>query len=656
MYLLFMLGVAFAIAHHVYYNSLDGKPASDQLQMLRYGTLLAFAAKAGLCAAVVIAFEQRVWTTVRKRLMTVAALDSLFSAPNDLASLWNWELAKSARTAVSLAVFIWLAPLMVILTANTLLVEPATTVTSDMCPGIRTLNFAFEDTYEWRDPAKIGPLFESPLSFWNTTKPADSDPEGWFDYYTGPSPNFYQTASIGAFMGEAIMRKNAQAETCGSGWNCSFEIAFTGPGYKCTELASGVGVKPANLTQESGSIAPPFDTDIILPRGPYSYYAFTNGGEYSTKQMDDVGIGGIPKTPPPYPKHLGAFRTEPVVWIGYAVLADPNKPVPTNESDPAWASAFVPKLFACENYETDYAVVFNYTEGAQTTTVKNVTFLRPVVNTTFIPDIDADDGTADNTTAVPEDNYIYPNDVARYRRTAAYHSLSILVRYFLNGTVEMDKDVVNPIVNTNAIQTKLLDPRTNFFPYANLQDLVQRFYEDIILSILSTPHFAVVAWAARPQEQSGTLPAGTNGAAADYNFPCVKSRTQNQYKYHARDLWIVYGIAILLALVGVAAGALAVADNNGAVRDTHFSSVVAATRGPALDRARWDGGGATHYSTVPAEVKRLRAGYGLVGDVATPAAIGGELQTSGVRYGFGLEGDVRQLRRESSILRFSTAE
>ncbi|KAK0636811.1 hypothetical protein B0T17DRAFT_587839 [Bombardia bombarda] len=668
MYIFFAFGLACAIAHHAFYASLDGKPATDQLQMLRYGTFLAFAAKAGLSAAVVVAFRQRVWTTVRRRTMTVGALDSLFAATEDLIALVNWELAKSAKVALALAVFVWVAPLVVILTSNTLLVVPRTAEIKTTCPSVRSLNFTFEETNEWRDPVKIDQLFEIPVSLWNTTKRSGSNPDGWFDYYTAPSPSFQRTAAIGAFLDQAVMRKNAQIETCGSGWNCSFEVQFTAPGYKCTELASGVGSKPVNLTQESGTIAPPFDTDLLIPTGPYTYYAFTSGGEYSTTQMDDVGIGGVPKTDPPYPKNLGAFRTEPIIWIGYSVLVDPapDKPVPINSSDPSWASSIIPKLFACENYESAYTVRFNYSDAAQSTTVTNITFLRPVINTTYIPSIDANDGTADNVTAVPESNYIRPiDDLRRYRRTAAYHSLGYMLRSFINGTVEMDQSLVNPIANTDAIQTKLLDPRNNYFAYPNLPELLQSFYEDIILSMLSNPQFVDVVWAARPAEQSGTRLEGGTGpgqSKSDYLYPCVKSHTANTYHYNVRDLWIVYCIAILFGLVGIVTGACAILENDGAVRDTRFSSIVAATRGPALEKIKWDGnaGSRDDVAHMADDVKQLRVGYGLVPSYsgrsghgvedggATAAGIGGlgtPWKLGQTRYGFGLEGDVQPLEK-----------
>jgi len=68
---------------------------------------LAFASKAGLSAAVVLAFRQRVWTTVRTRMMRVDALDSLFAASEDLWALLNWEMIRTAKIAVALAVFVW---------------------------------------------------------------------------------------------------------------------------------------------------------------------------------------------------------------------------------------------------------------------------------------------------------------------------------------------------------------------------------------------------------------------------------------------------------------------------------------------------------------------------------------------------------------------
>ncbi len=75
--------------------------------MLRYGTLLAFASKAGIGAAVVTAFRQRVWTTVRTRFMTIGTIDSLFAAAEDLTAFLDWRVFRGAWTAAAIATFVW---------------------------------------------------------------------------------------------------------------------------------------------------------------------------------------------------------------------------------------------------------------------------------------------------------------------------------------------------------------------------------------------------------------------------------------------------------------------------------------------------------------------------------------------------------------------
>ncbi|KAF3810866.1 hypothetical protein GCG54_00003043 [Colletotrichum gloeosporioides] len=650
MYLWLVVGICFAVGHHAFYASLDGHPADDQVRMLRYGTILAFMAKASLGAAVISAFQQRIWATVRSRILSIAALDSMFAATENLIAFLNWEFLKGAKATAALALFVWLSPLVVILTANTLLVQPEVTIQNATCPGVRSLNFAMEETADWRKPVRIDGLYEMPLSFWNTTKPSDEDPPGWFDYYTGPSPNFQQTATLGAYFQEVVSRKNASVEVCSKGWNCTFEIQFIAPGYKCTELASGVGSKPTNLTQQSGQATSPFSTDILLPNGTFAYYAFTSGGEYSTTQMKDVDIGGIPKMEPPYPEHMGAFRTEPIIWIGHVVKG--------NTSSGGTDVDFTPKIFACEHYETDYTAVFNYTDATQSAYMKKTKFLRPIINTTYIPHLDADDGTADNVTATPTSNYILPTDVSNYRRTAAYHSLGFMLRKFLNGTVQTDKALVNPVTNTDAIQTKLLDPRNNYFPHENLMEMVQGFYEDLILSIFSMPQFVPVVWAAQPTEMTGQLlEGGGPGNRSAYMYGCQRSRMANLYSYHARDLWIVYAIAIFLAMSCVAAGALAIRENGGVLRNTRFSSIVAATRGPALEKVKWEGPDRDR-GDVPKDVKELKIGYGVMNqNVMSPLGTDGRYPQQSspiwspneVRCGFGLEGDVNQNKREGSL-------
>ncbi|KAI1074237.1 hypothetical protein F5B20DRAFT_574232 [Whalleya microplaca] len=651
MYIFLLFGILCAVGHHIFYSVLDGRPAEQQIAMLRYGTILAFTAKAGLVAAVVVAFKQQVWTTVRNKFLTLAAIDSLFAATEDLTSLFTFELYKRATVATLLAVFIWLTPLVIILTSNTLVVEMAMRVDNGTCPGIRTLNFDKEETEDFRNPTKIEHLFGLSVNMWNTTSKDLSSPD-WYDYWTAPSDKFAQVATHAIYMEDAIAKTGANIDICGPGWNCTYTVNFTAPAYKCSEVANGVG----DTVKSIGDQAPPdgFSTKLLLPEGNNSYYAFASGGEYASMQLKDVERGGMPKTKPPFPEDLGAFRTEPVIWVGYSVRVNPDEPAPANRTMPGWDDAFIPKVVACENYEAEYTVRFNLTGGQQFTNVTERKFVRRVIETTWEQGKDADDKTNDNTTATPKSNYVYPRDVHRYRRVAAFHGIGSHLRSFINGTVDASQ-TNNPIQYTKAIQTKLLDPRHEYFPFPEQGKLIQELYENIIFSLFSNQQFVSVVWAARPEETSGVV-LGNDST----RYPCARSRMENRYAYHARDLWIVYSLAIALAAAGVASGTRALLENEGVLRNTRFSSIVAATRGPALEKLGVFAG-FEDRGDLPPDAKKFRVGYGIQRDEADPRvpdrnsmwSTGGGAD---FRYGFGLEGDVTQLRQsrsEGNLFRYS---
>lgn len=74
---LFVLGVLGACIHHGFYLSLDGKEVKDQLWMVRIGTGMAFFTKMCLVGTVVLAYKQRIWYSMRRKSMTVGAIDGL---------------------------------------------------------------------------------------------------------------------------------------------------------------------------------------------------------------------------------------------------------------------------------------------------------------------------------------------------------------------------------------------------------------------------------------------------------------------------------------------------------------------------------------------------------------------------------------------------
>ncbi|KAF5723819.1 hypothetical protein FMUND_1427 [Fusarium mundagurra] len=605
MCLLVLIGTLFAVGHHLFYLRLDGKEALNQSLMLRYGTIVAFCAKASLGTAVTVAFHQRAWRVVRNKTARVETVDSIFTANLDIFSLFTWGSIRKAKIGTLLALYCWVTPLVVVLTSETLSVVVGIFEETTTCTSIRTLNFENEEKVYWRDPQKIDDQFLMSMSLWNSTAvdglPPSNANANEFDYYAYSSrqvDHFVVTKSM--LMGEAIVRKESAVEICREGWNCSYVISFVAPGYKCETLASGVGSEVKKL----GNAAAPFDTSVLAPTGNLTYYAINDRGEYGNPQMVSYA-GGRPKARPPYPDNFGAFRTEPIMWIGYATVDDLSVPQPGVPGTEAWKKAYTPVIIGCEHYEVNYTAQFNYTGGAQFVDIKKREYLRKVVDTTYIPEKDPDKRLKDRTQAVPDRNYVFPTDVKRYRRVAAYHSIGYMLRSWLNGTTTMP----NYNVNSEVLSTRLLT-RVNYLPVKNLKQEIRNFYEDIIISIFSQPSFSVVSWAANGKP-SGVAKGGPSTA-----YPCRRQRIATFFQYNMAQLLSVYAASIFLAGIGVLLGLQAYLEE-GAMRDMKPSSIIEASRASNLDvlRARQGGGVKIGYGLVHEEAGRSVRSFGFEGNV-----------------------------------------
>lgn len=486
--------------------------------------------------------------------------------------------------------------------------------------------------HDWRDPVSKSYAIAYSLQFWNTTDPDLTDKSiasGEFDYYDQPSDLSKLFAGLGAYQQKPIVRSNAAMQICGVGWNCSYMISFVGPGYQCTEHSQS----------DLSNLNAPFSFNDILPQGNASYLSSNLLGEYFRPQVN-ASAGGVP-TSKPYPDHLGAFRVEPLIWTGYAVS--------NNQSHPQTYNAHI---FSCEHWVTNYTINMTFANDQQNANVTERDFLHPIIDTTYIPDLNASDGTFDNTVADPTSNYVLPSGqdaLPNYRLVASYHTMGLILRTWLQGNIQIGNGSL-AFTHTQASQTKLVDPSSNFFPVQDLMDQTQSFYEDILLSLLAYEPFLVVVNATTTDPTAGHL-----GNADGSGYPCIKSRLLNTYVYHVRDLWLSYSAIILMAIVCLVLGVRSISANENRVLDMRFSTIVASTRGPALEELDWRKWGDCGY--VPREeAERVRLGYGIINDSVMDSTSpilrhwrsrsDGESTFSrgGEEYcGFGLEGKVRQI-------------
>ncbi|KAM0429813.1 hypothetical protein ACHAPT_006419 [Fusarium lateritium] len=579
------LGVAGALGHHFLYLHLDGRLATNQQWWLRLGQLIAFIAKANFVVAAIMAHQQIAWRAVGQKGFSVEAVDSLFGSAHNILELFNREAWVKSWFVMFLALYMWASPFVVIFTSATLDVVLRQKRETLLCPSVRTLNFEGEVKTSWSEKVKAeGNIMNGrSLSGYNWTYPEgnlsedDKEEHDIFEYYNTPAPVLDRITSAVFSSGKPIQRKNVAEEICSKGWDCSTQIQFIGPGYDCKELAKGVGSKAKDFR---GSVRPTnLTTGHFVPNGNYTYLADVFRGEYLHPQMANLSEGGIPpKTSgPPFPRDLGAIRTEPVIWIGYSAVKDLNVAHARNSSMEGWHSQYEPTIFACEHWEVNYTVKFDYVDGVQTYKMINRDYKNKIIDTVFEKEEDEPtDGTLDRNVITPDTNYARPRrDYPRYRQIAAYHSIGLSFRKQLDGNVKLlpEHTADGPIAATTFLG------RFESLVLPNFHYEIRRAYEDLLISLLSDGQLLAVAWAANPSKLSGT---GVGGE--DTGYECERRHAENYFDYEWRVLVAVYAVSFVIATIGVYYGISAMrSDGTNTQREMTFSSIAGATKRVSVD-------------------------------------------------------------------------
>jgi hypothetical protein len=104
-----LLGIAFVIAHHCYYNSLNSKPVEGWSQewAFRIGTGLAFLARACLIASAALSFQQHYWRVLRDRPISIQGINDVMGLLANPICFLNLGILRKAWSSVVIALAIW---------------------------------------------------------------------------------------------------------------------------------------------------------------------------------------------------------------------------------------------------------------------------------------------------------------------------------------------------------------------------------------------------------------------------------------------------------------------------------------------------------------------------------------------------------------------
>ncbi|KAK4085596.1 uncharacterized protein Triagg1_586 [Trichoderma aggressivum f. europaeum] len=217
---LFLGATGAAVAHHLYYDSIDGSEVvivqdewtlqavrNSQEWKLRFGAGLAFLAKAMFAASAIVAYEQRAWLTARNKAITVAGLDAMFSAAQSPLSFFSWDFLRKAKAGAIMALLAWCIPLAAVITPGTLVVVPTTLSASKSFP-VPVVNFS-----------QVQPLYD----FYSSVI-------GYDDQSTsnGITPYLSRLVSSTATSSQILPMNIGIA-------NSTYNLTFHGPSFRCQE-------------------------------------------------------------------------------------------------------------------------------------------------------------------------------------------------------------------------------------------------------------------------------------------------------------------------------------------------------------------------------------------------------------------------------------
>ncbi|KAF2449936.1 hypothetical protein P171DRAFT_351854 [Karstenula rhodostoma CBS 690.94] len=617
----FAIGIALAFGQHLLYSSLHHKVEDDEdrkVKYVLYGRALAYFSKVAFGSCCILVYRQRIWqvsrTTFRNKALTVLSIDQLFLGTEDPSLFLNWEAISLAPRPVIIALVIWLIPVATIIFSPGALTFGWYFEVDNTSLKVPTLNFSAESFSDWRVPLKMkdGTTRKS-LMFYNTTDALGKQTD-FFDYYDSPSTDITRVTLMNAFSltDASLNRADARQESCGGSFNCTYTTTFVGPGYKCGQVATS----PADNAKLE-ELGAPFNTSKLIPDGKNVYFADIEEGDYARPQDSRItSQGGVPP-PEVNLDDIGVFKSEPIIWIGYAVnssipLAD-NSSFRTN-----WTHRFDQHIFRCVHYETKYTVKWNYTEPFFTTDVSQE-FLSPVVNTTFSQNAD---GTPNWEAPIPAENYISPRDPERYKKVAAYHTMGQSLRRFLKGSIEMDPPIPGPSyprVSSDIAQTRLVSNSTSL-PMKDLPEQLQDFYTNMVLSLFSAPQMLVV----------------------DHERVLVnRTRFQSTFIYNPEKLWACYAPVILVTLIILIIGAWNIV-KDGTTFSVGFSRIMVTTRNTTLDDI--SRGACLGNDPFPLELMHTRLQFGVLHG-HTEEYVGVEALPGIGHCAFGVPSELSPIRR-----------
>ncbi|KAF5007170.1 hypothetical protein FDECE_6480 [Fusarium decemcellulare] len=437
-----VLGTLLAVAHHLFYASLDHRPVKSQVQQewyFRIGIGLAFLVKTLLTASASLAYNQLLWYTLRSQPVTLAGVDALFGVISNALDFGNGELWRRGRGLVVAAFIVWTLPLIAVISPSALSVQasaqPNETTTKMPLPVLE---------------------YESVQKFaqWQS---------GGSSAYSAPSSRISRLLSATASQG-AILNVAAPFP------NCSYSLDFYAHSLSCGPPSGGGSfeAKVASLIDDRNT------SSTSSPQSSIGYVGFVPQTVNSTAAngLQESALRGLNSTlQNPYSAEIvtiDANEAHDHARI-YVVV-------------PGW-NGLANSTIECGLYNSSYTVDFNYQDSQQTISVRNVTRVNGVTSELAF---DACDG---DTCSVPVVAYVSIMD-AMGRLLLGQLDISnvgsmIPMRTQISTTVLMQTAEMQRLHNRTTVAGNKFTPEPLSIANITIADALEQLFLNMTLSLFS---------------------------------------------------------------------------------------------------------------------------------------------------------------------------
>lgn len=231
---------------------------------------------------------------------------------------------------------------------------PSIISTNETCPNVATLDFARRES---DPPEAYRGARNYEIIYWGVYKGTDTL------VYKQPTYDFQRLSAL------SLRSKNGPIpshDPC-PGANCTLDLQFDGPAYKCDEKADFDGTTQQRLTH-------------MPPNGNFVFTSSHPNKERDNKTRVEIYLGSpmewFSEKGELYTRKWGTFTTMYPMWIGY--VRNTSRPY-KGVNDSLWPFELERKVLKCELNSARYTVDLSFESGRQSVKDLQLDFRGPIL-------------------------------------------------------------------------------------------------------------------------------------------------------------------------------------------------------------------------------------------------------------------------------------